>query len=59
MTIRWGAPPRYHVEDLEAPDLGAVLRGLSGVVPEAVLETGDLVEIRVQTNPEQRDFTPG
>lgn len=59
VTIRWGAPPRYHVEDMQGRDLAGILKELPEVVPEPVLETGDLIEIRVQADPEKRDFTPG
>ena len=59
VTVRWGAPPRYHVEDVNGAGLAAVLEQLPGVLPAAVLEAGDLVEIRVQADPETREFTPG
>jgi hypothetical protein len=59
VTVRWGSPPRYHVEDVRAAGLAAVFEQLPGALPPDVLETGDLVEIRVQADPETRDFTPG
>jgi hypothetical protein len=59
VTIRWGAPPRYHLQDLEAADLSSVLKQLPEDLPAQVLATGDLIEIRVQTDPETREFTPG
>jgi hypothetical protein len=59
VTIRWGAPPRYHLLDLEAADLRRVLKQLPEDLPAQVLATGDLIEIRVQTDPEPREFKPG
>lgn len=59
VTVRWGAPPRYHVEDVQGKDLARVLGTLPTLLPPAVLETGDLVEIRVQSDPDSRQFTPG
>jgi len=59
VTIRWGVPPRYHLQDLEAADLNNVLKRLPEDLPAQVLATGDLIEIRVQTDPGRREFTPG
>jgi hypothetical protein len=59
VTIRWGRPPRYHVEDLDATSLLDVFERLPLALPADVIETGDLVEIRVQTDPGARTFTPG
>lgn len=57
VTIRHGRPQRYHVEDVEAPDLAAVLRAaaeLAAGAPDA-----DLAELRLAADPESRDYTPG
>ncbi|MGH7502547.1 MAG: hypothetical protein ACREL7_12410 [Longimicrobiales bacterium] len=59
VTIRWGRPSRYHIEDLDAPGLSEVFERLPRAVPGEVLESGDLVEIRIHVDPEGRVFTPG
>ncbi len=57
-TIRHGKPQRYHVEDIDAPDIAEAMRLLSERFPPNV--TGaDLVEVRLAVDPEQRDYVPG
>ena len=59
-TVRWTSDrPRYHVDDLDAPDLAAALAQLSAVLPHEVGTHADLLELRVQRRPEDREHTPG
>jgi hypothetical protein len=59
VTIRYGHPQRYHMQDVQAASLVEAMR-LAGerLLPE-VGETADLLEIRVQLEPEDRQFGPG
>lgn len=59
MTLRHGSPgKRYHVVDLDAPNLRAALMQAVNAFPPGGENTGDLIEIRVHIEPEQRDYTP-
>ncbi len=59
MTLRHGTPSRrYHVVDLDAPDIRAALMQAVNAFPPDGDQTGDLVEIRVHVEPEQRNYTP-
>lgn len=56
VTIRFGAPrQQYHVMDLSANSLREAMRMASEDFPEAALQDADLVEIRRQTQPEERE----
>jgi hypothetical protein len=57
VTIRHGGRGyRYHTFDVEAPDLAEALRAAAADLPEDVRMTGDLVEIRSATDPDERAF---
>jgi hypothetical protein len=60
-TIRFaaGGRHRYHLEDVEAPSLVDALRLAAERVPAEVRGSADLAEVRLQVDPEQREFTPG
>lgn len=59
MTLRHGAPgKRYHLVDLDAPDLRAALMQAVNAFPAGSEGTADLVEIRVHVEPEERSYTP-
>ena len=58
-TVRWTTDrQRYHVEDIDAPDLAAALDLLGARLPREVGEHADLVELRRQRDPDAREFTP-
>lgn len=60
VTFRYGAPRAlYEVLDVEAPDLRAAMRVAADRVPDEVAATAELVELRVQTEPEAREYTQG
>lgn len=59
VTIRFGAPrARYEVLDLEAEDLRAALTSAAERLPAEVSETAELAELRLQPDPDTREFTP-
>ena len=59
MTLRHGSPgKRYHVVDLEAPDIRSALMQAVNAFPPDGEKTGDLIEIRVHVDPESRNYTP-
>jgi hypothetical protein len=59
MTLRHGAPARrYHVVDLEAPDIRAALMQAVNAFPPEGETTGDLIEIRVFVDEAQRNYSP-
>ena len=59
-TIRYIAgAQRYHVEDVDAASLDEAMRLLLDLLPAAVRETADLLELRRQADAESRDYTPG
>ena len=58
-TFRYGgSQPQYEMLDIEADDLRAALRDAAERLSEEVAETAELVEIRVQTDPDEREYTP-
>lgn len=60
VTIRYGEPrQRYEVLDIEADDMPDALRRLTASYPADAQTTSDLVEVRRQTVPEERAYTPG
>ena len=60
-TIRYVASGRhrYHLEDVDAATLMDAVRLAAERVPAEVSSTADLVEVRVQVDPEGREFVPG
>jgi hypothetical protein len=57
VTIRYGGlPPRYEILDVSAPDLRAALADVAAVMDEAVAASADLAEIRVQSDPDEREY---
>lgn len=59
VTIRYGAPRAlYEVLDVEAPDLRAALVAAAERLPEEVMATAELAELRVQADPEGREYAP-
>lgn len=59
MTLRHGSPgKRYHIVDLEAPDIRAALMQAINAFPRGGELTGDLIEIRVHVDPEARTYSP-
>ena len=58
MTIRHGETRyRYHVEDVDASDMREALRlAIAGMPSEAV--TGDITEVRLLREPDQRNMAP-
>lgn len=58
-TIRWSSDrQRYHMEDLDAPDLLTALERLAATLPAEVAQAADLLEVRLQSRPEDREFSP-
>ena len=58
-TFRYGgAHPRYEVLDIEAADLRAALGEAAERVSEDVIASAELLEIRVQTDPDEREYGP-
>lgn len=59
-TIRWATDrQRYHIEDLEAPDLLSALERLRTAIPAEVAAHADLLELRIQPRPEERERADG
>jgi hypothetical protein len=59
VTIRYGgAPPRYDILDLDAPDLRTALTEAASRLSPEVAATADLAEIRPQARPEDRAYSP-
>lgn len=59
VTIRHGQPQRYHVQDVRAESLRAAVRQLASSFPDQIGDSSDLVEIRLQREPEEREYTAG
>ena len=58
-TIRFGEPrQKYHVIDISANSLREAMRMAAEQFPEAAAEAADLVEIRRQRDPEERQLAP-
>jgi hypothetical protein len=56
ITIRHGRPQRYHVVDVEAPDLAAATALAAQHVPAGADAGADLVEVRLQQAPAARSY---
>jgi hypothetical protein len=60
VTIRYGAPrPQYAVLDVEGATLAEALRRTADQLPPDAAASADLAEIRLQLEPEQREYTAG
>jgi hypothetical protein len=60
ITIRFGHPRQeYTVLDIDADDLAGALRLTADSLSDAVSESADLAEIRLQTDPDSREYTEG
>lgn len=58
-TIRYRTDrQRYHMEDVDAPDLRAALSALMSRFPDELAASADLLEIRRQLDDDERAFTP-
>lgn len=58
-TFRYGGTrPQYEMLDIEADDLRAALTVAAERVSDEVVETAELVEIRRQADPDEREYTP-
>lgn len=58
-TFRYGGSrPRYEMLDVEADDLRAALTIAAERLSDEVAETAELVEIRRQADPDDREYTP-
>jgi hypothetical protein len=56
VTIRFGSPKQqYHVMDLTANSLREAMRMATEDFPEAAHQDADLMEIRRQTQPDERE----
>jgi hypothetical protein len=59
VTIRFGAPKQqYEVLDLSANSLREAMRHAVEQFPDAAADNADLVEIRRQVDPEEREVGP-
>jgi hypothetical protein len=61
VTVRYRAEGRhlYHVDDVEADSVADAMRAGAARMPPEVHASADLVEVRVQVDPDGRQFTPG
>ena len=58
-TVRFGAERKqYWLHDVEAADAATALRAVAEAVPANVNAAADIVELRVQADPEKREYTP-
>ena len=58
-TIRYGAQRKqYWMHDVEADDAAAALNAVAAALPPEVVAVTDIVELRVQSDPEKREYTP-
>jgi hypothetical protein len=56
-TIRFGGPrQQYHMMDLSANSLREAMRLAAEQYPESSAQDADLVEIRLQVDPDAREF---
>lgn len=59
VTIRFGSPKQqYHVEDITANSLREAMRQAVDRFPDAAVDHADLVEIRLQADPDAREYGP-
>ena len=56
-TFRYGGSrPQYEVLDIEAADLRVALAEAADRVGDEVVATAELVEVRRQTDPDEREY---
>jgi hypothetical protein len=56
-TFRYGGQrPRYAMIDVEADDLRSALRAAADRVADDVAATAELVEVRLQADPDAREY---
>jgi hypothetical protein len=59
VTIRFTATAQqYHVEDITANTLREALRLAAERFPDAAIDSAVLAEIRLQTDPDDRHYSP-
>ena len=57
ITVRYGsANQRYHTYFVETEDARAALEGAALEMPPEIVEEGDLVEVRVAPDPDNRSY---
>ena len=57
-TVRWTSDrQRYHMEDVEAPDLVSAMERLRAAIPAEVAVGADLLELRRQAAADEREFS--
>lgn len=59
ITVRHGRPQQYVMEDVEADSLADAMRVAADRIAVASQPGADLAEIRVQTDPEARQYASG
>lgn len=60
ITIRYGAPRAlYEILDVHAADLRVAMREAADRMTDEIVETAELAEVRVQRDPDEREFAPG
>jgi hypothetical protein len=60
VTIRHGHPrQQYSVLEVEAANLGDALREAADSLAPEISATADLAEVRLQVEPELREYTEG
>jgi hypothetical protein len=60
VTIRYGHPrSQYAVLDVEGASLAEALRRTADQLPPDAATSADLAEIRLQLEPEEREYTEG
>lgn len=56
-TFRYGGSrPQYEMHDIEADDLRAALAEAAERVSDEAAATAELVEVRLQTDPDNREY---
>lgn len=59
VTIRYGERGgRYHVEDADAAGLADALDQAIAALPDGAEATANLAEIRLQSDPDDREYVP-
>ena len=58
-TVRYGTQRKqYWMHDAVAENAAEALRAVAAAMPAAVNGAADIVELRVQADPEKREYTP-
>ena len=59
-TVRWSSDrQRYHIEDVDAPDFITALEQVRAALPADVAAGADLLELRRQPAPDEREHSAG